>query len=209
MPRIKALLDFVRTTPGNLLTRANVVFAGLNDNKAYTRLPVDLAELRAQIDDFSDSITAALDGSKLAIADRNRKGDILVHSLLQLAHHAEDHCGNDMPTFLASGFDPAPNSRTKTPPQSENIRKIVHGNHSGQLKVTLLAKSEAFSYELRWAIAGDTIPSDQWTTKAIAKTRPATLIEALIPGTKYVFQARILTESGHTDWSNSVTKICT
>jgi hypothetical protein len=34
MPRIKALLDFVRTTPGDLLVRANAVYAGLYDSKA-------------------------------------------------------------------------------------------------------------------------------------------------------------------------------
>jgi len=49
MPRIKALLDFARTAPGNLLTRANAVYAALHDSKENTRLPVDLAELRGQI----------------------------------------------------------------------------------------------------------------------------------------------------------------
>jgi hypothetical protein len=208
MPRIKALLDFVRTTPGDLLIRANAVYAGLHDSKEYTRLPVDLSELRAQIDDFSASMTAAMDGGKLAIAERKRKGDTLVQTLLKLAHHAEDHCGNEMQTFRASGFDAAPNARTKTPPLSDTIRKIVHGDNSGQMRVTLLANSEAFAYELRWAIASDTILPDQWTTKPIAKTRPATLIDSLTPGKLYAFQARILTESGHTDWSDSVMKMC-
>jgi hypothetical protein len=209
MPRIKALLDFARTAPGNLLTRANAVYAALHDSKEYTRLPVDLAELRGQIDDFSDSAAAAMDGGKQAIADRNRKADILVGSLLLLAHHAEAHCRNDMKTFIASGFQPAPNSRTKTPPLSETIRKIVHGENSGQLKLTLIAKSEAFSYELRWAPFSDTISPDQWITKPIVKTRPATLISSLNPGTIYAFQVRMLTESGYTDWSDSVTKMCT
>jgi hypothetical protein len=208
MLRIKALLNFVRTTPGNLLTRANAVYAGLRDNKEYTRLPVDMADLRAQIADFSGSIAAAMDGGKQAIADRNRKGDILVHSLLQLAHHAEAHCRNDMQTFLSSGFEPARNSRTKTPPLSETIRKIVHGDISGQLKVTLVAKSEAFAYELRWAPFSDIISPDEWSVRPVVKTRPATLISSLTPGRVYAFQVRFLTESGHTDWSDSVTKMC-
>jgi hypothetical protein len=115
-----------------------------------------------------------------------------------------------MQTFLASGFDAAPNARTKTRPLSDTIRKIVHGDNSGQMKVTLLANKEAFAYELRWGIAStDTILPDQWTTKPIAKTRPATLLDSLTPGKLYAFQARILTESGYTDWSHSVTKMCT
>jgi hypothetical protein len=71
-----------------------------------------------------------------------------------------------------------------------------------------MASREAFSYELRWAVVSDVISPDQWTTKAIAKTRPATLIQSLTVGAAYAFQARILTESGHTDWSDSVTKMC-
>jgi hypothetical protein len=66
--RIKALLDFVRATPGNLLNRANAVFTNLRDSKEYTRLPFDLAELRSQIDDYSDSVAAAIGGGKQLIA---------------------------------------------------------------------------------------------------------------------------------------------
>ena len=62
MRRIKALLDFVRTTPANLLARANAVYAGLNGNPAYTRLPVDLSEFRAEIDGYAAAIAEALDG---------------------------------------------------------------------------------------------------------------------------------------------------
>src|SRR5690349_1508384 len=113
MPRIKALLDFVRTTPPNLLLRANIVYAGLRDSKDYSELPVDLAELRARIDDLAASISAALGGGKLAIAERNHNAEIVVDRLLQLAHHVEAHCKNDMTTFLASGFEPASSSRRK------------------------------------------------------------------------------------------------
>jgi hypothetical protein len=38
-------------------------------------------------------------------------------------------------------------------------------------------------------------------------TRPPLLITGLIPGTTYVFQARAVTKTGYSDWSESVTRI--
>jgi hypothetical protein len=208
MARIKALLDFVRTTPAALLTRANTVHSSLKNSTVYTRLPVDLSVFRSEVDDFALSTAAALDGGKQAIADRKQKGDRVIHSLLQFAHHAEAHCNGEITTFLESGFEPAPNTRTKTPPLSETIRKIVPGANSGQLMVTLMANRDAFSYELRWAPFNEVISPEKWITRPVVKTRPATLIDSLTPGTLYAFQARILTESGYLDWSDSVTKMC-
>src|SRR5262249_26975570 len=159
--------------------------SSLKSSAVYTRLPVDLSEFKSQIDDLTLSTAAAEDGGKQAIADRKQKGDRVIHSLLQFAHHAEAHCNGEMVTFLESGFDPAPNTRTKTPPLSETIRKIVPGGNSGQLKVTLIANREAFSYELRWAPFSEVISPEKWITKPVVKTRPATLIDSLTPGTLY------------------------
>src|SRR2546427_6703905 len=85
MRRIKALVDFVRTSPENLLARANAVYAGLNGNPAYTRLPVDLSEFRVEVNAFAAAIAEALDGGKRAFAERKRQGEVVVHMLLQFA----------------------------------------------------------------------------------------------------------------------------
>ena len=69
--------------------------------------------------------------------------------------------------------------------------------------------AEAYSYQLRWAPAGTEQTPDAWTVQPIGNTRPATLIKGLIPATAYVFQVRAVTDSGYTDWSDSVTRICT
>src|SRR5262245_17034020 len=207
--RIKALLDFVRTTPENLLARANAVYAGLNGNPAHPRLPIDLLEFRMEVDKFSAAIAEALDGGKRAFAERKQRGEVVAHMLLQLAHHVETNCNGQLQTFLSSGFQPAPTSRTKAPPLSEAIRKIVPGSNSGELLITLIAVLEAYSYQLRWARAGTEQTAEAWTIHPVGTTRPATSIKHLIPGTAYVFQVRALTDSGYTDWSDPVTRICT
>ena len=132
MRRIKALLDFVRTSPENLLARANAVYTGLNGNPAYTRLPVDLSEFRVEVDAFAAAIAEALDGGKRAFAERKRRGEVVVHMLLQFAHYVEANCNGQLQTFLSSGFQPAPTSRSKTPPLSEAIRRIVPGSNRSE-----------------------------------------------------------------------------
>jgi hypothetical protein len=37
--------------------------------------------------------------------------------------------------------------------------------------------------------------------------KPPVLITGLNPGTTYIFQARAVTKTGHSDWSESVTRI--
>jgi hypothetical protein len=59
---------------------------------------------------------------------------------------------------------------------------------------------------LRWApiLAGN---FGQWTNMAVTKTRPATLVTGLTPGTTYAFQVPSLIDGGYSDWSDSVTRI--
>ena len=68
------------------------------------------------------------------IADHSRglrqgdKNEVVVKLLVQLAHWVEANCKEDMTIFLTSGFQAAASTKAKTPPLSESIRKVVHGN---------------------------------------------------------------------------------
>src|SRR5437867_8404211 len=148
MRRIKALLDFVRTSPENLLARANAVYTGLNGNPAYTRLPVNLSEFRVEVDAFAAAIAEALDGGKRTFAERKRRGEVVVHMLLQFAHYVEANCNGQLQTFLSSGFQPAPTSRSNTPPLSEAISKIVLGSNSCEQLLTLIDYANSYNYHI-------------------------------------------------------------
>src|SRR5439155_12086197 len=112
---------------------------------------------------------------------------------------------DDVKIFLSSGFAIVSTVRQPIPPLSQFIRRIDPTQVSGQLLVTLVSIAAAFSYELRWARGGT---ADSWTVQPVVKTRPPVLITGLTPGAAYVFQARALTESGYTDWSDSLSRIC-
>ena len=209
MPRIRVLHDFVRTQPGNRITRANAVYEGLNGNSAFSNLPVSLSDLRTEIDGYAAAVAESLDGSKRVFAETKARQEVLVHMLLLLARHVEIHCKGDMATFLKSGFLPRPTTRNQTPPLSEWIRKIVPGPNSGSVWLTLMGKDEAVYYEVQWGVTDADGLVTEWKNRIATQTRPAMLIKDLTPGATYAFQVRIVTKAGFTDWSDSVTCMCT
>jgi hypothetical protein len=208
-PYIKVLLDFVRTTPGNRLTRANAVYAGMKGNPNYPNPPFNLMELKAKSDAYMNSISAATDGGKMAIALRDELGGAIVEMLRKLAGYVQTACDGDMETFLLSGFLAAPTARTQTPPVTEFIRYIRPGSNSGTMIVSLLAQKDAFSYEIGWCIPASDGTPGTWSTQPAATVRPASVVRDLIPGTAYMFRVRTVTKAGHTDWSQPITRICT
>ena len=100
----------------------------IKDNPAFTlNLPFDIAVFKTAIDGYAAAVNEALDGSKKAIAERNRQREVVIKMLRQLAHHVEAASKDDLTVFLSSGFDLRPTGRTKTPPVSQSIQKIEIG----------------------------------------------------------------------------------
>ena len=204
---IRALINFTRMSAAALIERANAIYAGMNQNPAYPDPPVAMSVLRTTIDDYAAGNTAALDGSKKAISHRNTLGRTLCRMLRQLARYVEFACKDDMTTFLSSGFLPVSTARTKTASVSESIRKIVPGP-SGQIRAWLVRSPGALIHEIRWAQVLNGTPGS-WTSQPVGRTRTPTIVSNLTPGATYVFQARAVNPSGPTEWSQSVTQICT
>jgi len=166
----------------------------MKDNSSFSGAPappVDMPALKAATDLLAAKIAAAADGGKTAIAEKNHQKEVVAKLLVQLAHYVEANCKDDITIFLSSGFTPAASTKNTTPPVSESIRKIEPGPNSGQMLVTLMKFPGAASYLVQWAPA----------------VRPPVLISGLTPGTTYVFQARAVTKTGYSDWSESVTRI--
>ena len=64
---IHALINFTRMSIAALIERANIIYAGMNQNPAYPDSPVAMSVLRTTIDDLTAANTAAADGSSKAI----------------------------------------------------------------------------------------------------------------------------------------------
>jgi Fibronectin type III domain len=165
-----------------------------------------MATLKSATDVLSAKIAAAAEGGKTAVAERNHQKEVVVKLLEQLAHYAEANCKEDMTIFLSFGFTPKASAKKKTPPASESFRKVEPGPNSGEMKLTLMPFPDAASYLVQYAELVKGLPGS-WTSKPVASTRPPVLITGLTPGATYVFQARAVTKTGYSDWSESVTRI--
>ena len=142
------------------------------------------------------------------MAELRHQVEVVIKALRQLGHYVEAACKDDMTIFTSSGFLAQASVRTATPPLTESIRKIEAGENSGQFLVTIVDDPTAVVYELRWAPVTNGTPGT-WTTQSAVSTRPATLVANLTPGTAYAIQVRALRKQGYSDWSDSVTRICT
>ena len=209
-PTIQAVLGFPELAPLELLQAATAIYTGTNGNPDFPNPTVDLAVLKAHIDNFSSAITASLDGGKKAIAERNRLAEVLIKALRLLGKYVEIASKDDMKTFLSSGFRAKSIVGGRSKALSQFIRSINPGPLSGQVAVTIAAVPGAHAYETRWGVAGagGTSPA-VWTSQATGKTRPPVSITGLTPGTNYAFQVRSLTGTIYSEWSDSVVRICT
>jgi hypothetical protein len=205
---IKAQLGLSKMHARILLERANAVLAGLySDPDDFGKPPIEEAVFKSNLDLLSTKITASLDGGKQAIAERDHQSAVVIKMMHQLAHHAEVNCKDEMATFIKSGFSAVSTVKAKKQPLSEFIRNIVYGPLSGQVLVTIVAVAAASSYELRWAPVGPGGTPGSWVSRIVAKTRPASPVTGLTPGTTYAFQVRSLIEAVYSDWSDSVTRM--
>jgi len=207
---IKVLGGHARKSPTENLAYAAAVHSGIyTDPGDYPTPPIDEVTFKAAIDTLSAKITAALDGGKKAIAERNHQVGVVIKMMRELGHYVEGACKNDMPTFLKSGFQPMPTTKAVKPSLSQWIRKITQGKNSGQLHLILMAIIGAAAYEVRYAPTVNGTPA-AWTTQLITKTRPAATISGLTPGATYTIQVRSFNDAtGFTDWSDPVTRIVT
>ena len=127
---IKASLAFSKAVPAGLYTFGCSVYAGMNNNPAYSQPPVDMPTLKSTLDGYNTLLAAALDGGKKVLAQRNHQGGVLIKILKELAHYAQSASKDDPTIFTSSGFQAVSKARSTTPSLSQSIRKITQGSSS-------------------------------------------------------------------------------
>jgi hypothetical protein len=170
--------------------------------------PVEQAMLKAAIDALQSAIAAAAGGGKQAITAKNHAKDAVVTLLDQLATYVSVNSKGDMNAFMSSGFTPKSTAKTKTPPVSETIKKIVPAALTGQMLVYLMKFPGAKSYQIQWGVPGPggALPT-AWSNMPVANLKIPATITGLTPGTAYVFQARAVTQNGYSNWGDPIARI--
>jgi len=208
--KVRALVGLRRLPEGTIKDLLAGSLKGLTENaKVFSKPPIELAAYQAAIDAYDAAIPAALDGSKTAVANKNKLLETAIGMYVEIAHYVEANCNDDLATFLLSGFQPA--SSTKTPPQPLDQPSIMvePGPVTGQMKAKIGSVRKALSYQLHYApVPSGGGPPASWTEQLITSTKP-TIIEGLTPGTIYTFQVRALGRLGFTNWSDAVNRMVT
>jgi hypothetical protein len=207
---IKPLEAYDRVPDADLISRATAVLSGLTGNSNYANPPVELATLKANIDSLSALVSESQDGSKKVIAEKKKQRVVVIKNLRLLGRYVEVTCKEDMAIFKSSGFAPASSTRaTPQPLPTPPVRNVDHGAISGQLLVRLKAVRGAKAYDLRYAAISSNAPPTAWTTEPMPTVKGSFAVNGLTPGTTYAFQVRARGPLGYTDWSDSVTCMCT
>src|SRR5689334_14863370 len=113
---IRAVVGFRAATDADVQARASAVLAGMTGNVNFPTPPIDMNTLKAAIDTFAAAITAAMDGSKKAIAARHKDREAVIKILRQLGMYVEAIAYEDMAIFTTSGFEPVSSARTPAQP---------------------------------------------------------------------------------------------
>jgi len=208
--KIRAIVGLDKMPDGSVTPLLDGSLKGLTAHADIFKPPVDVTTYGTAITAYEGAIPAALDGSKTAVAQKNKLRNAAVKMYSLNAKYVETNCNDDMATFLLSGFQAA--STTKTPPQPlplPTIASVVQGPNSGQLKAVIAPLPKAFSFVLRHGVvpAGGGIPAT-WIEDTITTKKPV-IISNLTPGTVYTFQVKALGRLGYTDWSDPVSRMVT
>jgi hypothetical protein len=210
---LRARLGWTRRSAGDISSRGHAVYDGMKKNVlSFPKPPVDLEDLRAQLDRFDSARAGALDRGRKAFAELKDARKVLTHSLDHLGHYVEAVSKDDVARFICSGFELAGGGHT---PDHEcpipNILWVRQGTKSGELMVawTPLYRKAAH-YELRWGARGpDGGSPETWNIDKHMQGRRPARIEGLTPATIYVFQVRAFGKNGnYTDWSNPASRMC-
>ncbi len=200
---------YAKMSDNEVVSRGQALVDNVDGNDHFPDPPIDLVQLAADLDIVLALIAAALDGSKKVIAEKNAQRYKVIRQMRMLTRYLEVASNGDMAIFRSSSLEPAYTTRRPTQHLSENIRRIERAGISGTLRLFLNAVPKAAHYQLRYAIAENIEIPSAWTTIPVTNVKSAIVVSGLLAGGTYAFQVRTLLDSGFTDWSASVTFMCT
>jgi hypothetical protein len=209
LKRLRVALPFARLSDDALVSRLKSVHDAMKDNPSFPNPPQDLAAFQTDINNFGQIVAEALDGSKRAIAEKQRQRHAIIKVAEALGHYVQANCDDDRATMTSAGFEPVSYVRAAQEPLSPpRVAKVDEGNHSGQLQVRITASRKALHYELRHAAAGSDGVPGEWSSTTLTQVKTMVPVDNLTPGIIYVFQVRGFGRLGYTDWSDSVSRMC-
>ena len=149
--------DFMRDTPKNLgVFLANIIRLMLS-NDLFKGIKPEGEALQALYTPFWYAYTAALDGGKTAIDERNTRHQALLPQALKVARLVAAQAGTDTSIILAAGFKLRKTTKTATPevgmPTNFTIQK---GDKSGSVYAAWKGTGGSISFDIESRLKDET-----------------------------------------------------
>jgi hypothetical protein len=167
-----------------------------------------LAVFKTAISNYAAAVVVALDGSKQAIANRNKLREVVVRMAEQLGRYVEAASDDDSAIFMSGGFQIRPTTVVSAQPTGQPTIDHVDQGKTGELLVAVTAVRKVRVYQIKYATVGAAGAAPTTIdTVTVARVRKPVSIGNLTPGTIYVFQVRAFGVLGFSDWSNPVQRM--
>jgi hypothetical protein len=198
-------VDFGSLTNNQLWQRGMAVVLALTGNVKYPNPPVAMAMLQSLLGAFHAAIVDAMEGSKKAMTLRDSLRAQVISALKMVASYVQENANGD---FSNTGFETYDTTRkTGQLVTTPTFRRIYRGPNSGEIMFLINAVPYARGYQVQYAALKDGVPGP-WTVVDVMNVKSAFKIGGLAPQTMYVFQVQAIGTANRSDWSNSVTIVC-
>src|SRR5438132_11896204 len=147
--KIKPFEAWTAVIDPDLLGSSRTVEKNMDGNVNFLAPPVDVKTLKADNDTFEALMAEAADGSRKAVAAKDKQRRVVIKDLRLNGRYVEEISDGDPAKFKTSGYVALSGTRTPQVPLSPHIRAIEHGL-TGQLIVKMKAGAGALSYYLRY-----------------------------------------------------------
>ncbi len=200
MKKQKAIIDFTRVRDNDLTETATLIHEKLNANPDFPTPSPTLPVFLTAIEDYSNALVKAKDGTKQDTADKNAKRKILEGMMADLGNYVNTIADGDLVKLEGSGFPlskvPAPVGVLEQP----SIFRVGEGIDPGTVKIEIGLVPRATGYiVLYYEVRSDgTVPGSdaEWQSKLFSKTTG--LITGLKSGKKYVFKSAATSPEANT-----------
>ncbi|MEO5718666.1 MAG: fibronectin type III domain-containing protein [Chthoniobacterales bacterium] len=196
-PKPRVSLAFANLRAALLLLFGRNVVTMMTGNPAFATPFPTLATVTTALNNLETTAEAALDRSKVAIANRNANYATLLSLLRQLAAYVQSHSVDDVAVLVSSGFEPTKGSTPIGPLPTPPAAFLRQGPTSGSIRARTASLRGAYSYN--WRVALASAPStylEEAQTTAVRYT-----FEGLTPGQTYIVQVSAVGAAGQTSWS--------
>ncbi len=180
-----------------LLMFGRNVVTMMTTNPAFTTPFPALTAVTTALDTLETAAEAAMDRSRVAIANRNAAAAEVLSLLRQLAAYVQSHSVGDVAVLISSGFHPVKGSTPIGPLQTPYTATVRQGPTSGSISARTPKLRGAYSYN--WRVALASAPTNY--LEEAQTTAARYLFTGLTPGQTYIVQVSAVGAAGETSWS--------